>query len=164
MSILSDFGDLSSDRIINGDSVALDKTAWIRERVLKLYDSPTERQDSILGWFITAEIKNMAKEVGIDVATGYYGKVAELVDLSITELSGVPIKDRGNIWNEAVSIIMSASQRQAFIESGLASESLLLGAELGNELKGLAPKLSKDDILNADYHVADKIKAKQNNG
>ena len=161
MSILSDFGDLSSDRIMGGDDIALAKSAWIRERVLKLYENPEEREDSILGWFITAEIKNMTNDIGADAAIAYYGKVAELVDLTLTELAGVPIKERGNVWNEAISIIMSASQRQAFIESGLASESLKLGAELGNELKILAPKLTKDDILNADYHVADKIKNKK---
>lgn len=159
---LDEFGDLSVDRLISVEDIATDNVEQIQKRALKLYEDPEARADFLTLWFIKSGYDSTVAETGNkELARVYWSSVADLSDKKISELSVIEISERGNVWRDAMSIIIAVSKRQSLIESSVALESLKLGMSLGDDLFNLVPQLKPEDLVDHKYNVADKMKIKR---
>ena len=145
--------------------MALSKLPEIQSRALDLYNNPSERNDLLTNRYLMAGFKQMVIETGNEeLAAAYWDHVALMADLSLDELAAVPVGERGDVWYAAAGIITSVSREQAVAESGLLSDSMVKGAEMGDELGRVTKGLSRDALTGATYHIQTELKARKNGG
>lgn len=132
-----------------------------RARWAYLLENPEERNDVITLWYLDDGEASSAEEIGPEAAAILWDLVAELTELPYKEFLSIPVALRGTAWDEAQTIILAGTRRQAFIEEGWAREAMALGINSGRMLADDAQGMTANEIKTVAMDIPAAIKERQ---
>jgi hypothetical protein len=134
---IEDFADYQ----IEIEDIANGLKPEVRSTYLALLENPDMRNPDILDSFIDAEVERTIQSSGSEeLAAALWGEVAELAELSWSELNEFPPEDRDEIWNLARQMVSAVSMREALIRSGFYTDIFNLAVTDGVKIPELARK------------------------
>jgi hypothetical protein len=159
---LTKFVEASADRQESIEDLAKKKAPEIKERFDYLVNNPSDINPVILDDFLVDGYEVMVAETGNEeLAQAYWDQVAVMVETSLDILAQTPVEQRGDVWNSAVSILVSAAQIQAEIESGMVAESAVIGIESGKELRSITKDIPNDKLKEATFNIKPELKKRK---
>ena len=144
------------------DAMSLSKVPKIQTIQLDLMQAPQKRNPEIIKTHLEAGYKVSLKEFGNEaLAQAYWNQIAGLMKLSFKELSRIPRHQRGPLWYDAAATMIDICQEQAFLQSGMAQDAMVQGAELGAKQKKLIGNASKEQIKKASFAINAEMKKQE---
>jgi hypothetical protein len=156
--------DQSAEQAVDLEENVDEKSTDSGEIYIRCLESPELRNDGIAAWTVGYNMELMASETGNqELAEAYWTEVAEFLDMSWSDIYSVPQSERGPTWHEGTKLVSAVCQRQAFIESGLAYESMVHGANAAVESQKMFDKLSKSEAkaVATENNKAERMKQKR---
>lgn len=159
---LSKFLQASADRQEEIELLSESYQPIISRRFQELVNEPDSLNPVIVEDFLIDGLEQMVAETGNEeLANAYWNQVVEMVQYPLDFLAETPVEQRSAVWDTATSLIVSAAQIQAEIESGLFTRAAEIGIESGAELKQLTSGIPKEQLKKATFNIKPELKARK---
>ena len=160
---LNKFADLAADSQNSLEDLIADPSRQdeFRSLWMRLLETPEERNDGIMIWFLQDGLVQSAKEIGDEGASMLWDAIADLTELSYRDLLSIPKNDRGIAYEKAQALILAATQREAFIRVGWATEALQAGIDSGQQLRAATQNATIADIKGFNMDIKNRMKQRR---